>query len=483
MKFTVKEFRAQLALAKSLPAEARKTFLDNLKSADVYEVSEVDGKSVETKVLVDIEDTTSAADAVQKTVAVDEAAIKRLTDAAVADAITKLQKDLPAPKRLAKPEEVKEYRIPAEVKRYVAIKHFASVKRHGMEQDERAYAFGMWSMACMGNEGAKSWCNEHGIEVKVQSENINSFGGFSVPEVLSSDLIDLKETYGTCRRLFNRYAMTSDTLMINRRSSGLTAAFTAENAAIAESTMSLDQVRLVAKDLASIARMSGQLNADSIINWSDRLAYEIGYAFSLKEDQCGWIGDGTSTYGGISGITKQLLANWVAGVPGTGVGVIKQATSNTWATIAIGDFDAVVGALPQYADSPNCVWAMHRTFYYTVVEKLIQAQGGVPAYETRQGQRAPRPLFKGYPVEFVQVLPSTSSSGSILATLGDHSLAAAFGDRQQDSISFSDQAYVNGQSMWERNQMGVRGIERFDINCHDVGNGTTVGPVVGFAQG
>jgi HK97 family phage major capsid protein len=278
--------------------------------------------------------------------------------------------------------------------------------------------------------------------------------------------------------------MTSDTLKINRRTGGLTASFTAENAAATESTMSIDQVTLVAKDAMAITRVSGQLNADSHPELVGPLAYEIGYAFANKEDLCGFNGTGTSTYGGITGLVTALTNKWTPGVPGTGVGLIKQGTSNTWATMVMADFDAVVGSLPQYADTNRCVWVMHRTFYYTVVEKLIQAAGGVPAYEVRQGQRAPRPLFKGYPVEFSQVYPSTSDHG---AGRGDARRPRA-GRRVRRPADgqhrLQHAGEVGGQSMWERNQMGVRGIERFDIVVHDVGDGSAVaGPVIGLAVG
>lgn len=481
MKLTRKEFEAQLALAKSLPAESRMAMITNLKSAQVYEVDEA--TKAETIITVEIVDgtpeTKSSEDPTQivkSTITVDEKMVEGLVKKELAKLNAKTNPiDQP---------ETKSFKVPAEAKRYGTVKNFAPITRNGMDAEERAYALGTWSMACMGHAKSLEWCTQRGIEVKLQQETVNTAGGFSVPIILSADFIDLKEQFGVVRRLFGRYPMISDTLLINRRASGLTAYPIAEGQVTTESTMSIDQVRLTAKDWGVIARMTNQLNADSVMSWGDRLAYEIGYAFANKEDLCGFNGDGTSPYSGITGLTTQFTNKWTAGIPGTGIGLIKQGTSNTWAAMVMGDFDAVVGALPQYADTPNCVWVMHRTFYYTVCEKLIQAAGGVPAYEVRQGQRAPRPLFKGYPVEFAQVLPSTSTSGQVNAFLGDLSLGCAFGDRAQDSIDFSSQASVGGQSMWERNQMGVRGIERFDINVHDVGNGTTqAGPIVALANG
>ena len=65
-------------------------------------------------------------------------------------------------------------------------------------------------------------------------------------------------------------------------------------------------------------------------------------------------------------------------------------------------------------------------------------------------------------------------------TLGDYAKGAAFGDRQQEAISFSEHASVGGQSLWERNQIGIRGTQRFDVVVHDVGTATEAGPIVGL---
>jgi len=125
------------------------------------------------------------------------------------------------------------------------------------------------------------------------------------------------------------------------------------------------------------------------------------------------------------------------------------------------------------------VWVMHRTFFYEVVNKLVEAAGSATPMDLRGGERRPRPMFKGYPVEFSQVYPSAAADTTVFCTLGDHALAASFGDRQQDSIAFSEHATVNSVSVFETNQIAVRGTQRFDINVHDVGDTSVAGPVVG----
>jgi HK97 family phage major capsid protein len=103
--------------------------------------------------------------------------------------------------------------------------------------------------------------------------------------------------------------------------------------------------------------------------------------------------------------------------------------------------------------------------------------------EISAGDRRPRPLFLGYPVNFSQVFPSATATATIPIILGDLALAAMFGDRQQEGIAFSNTAVVGGESTFERNQIAIRGTERFDIVTHDVGTSSVVGPVVALKTG
>ena len=64
--------------------------------------------------------------------------------------------------------------------------------------------------------------------------------------------------------------------------------------------------------------------------------------------------------------------------------------------------------------------------------------------------------------------------------LGDLKLASKLGDRRQVSIAMSNAAYVGSTSMFETDQVAIRGTERFAINAHDVGSSSAAGPVVGL---
>lgn len=338
------------------------------------------------------------------------------------------------------------------------------------EAAAKAYAFGMFFLAAFaGSEKATRFCQDNGILLRASHvEGNNERGGYLVPEQFENDLIDLKEQYGVFRRFARISTMTSDTKSRPRRIGGVTAYFVDEDSAGTESNASWDRVLLSAKKIMVLSRVSSELNEDAVIELGDTLAGEIAYAFALKEDQCGFIGTGVSTYGGMLGVSQRLVDVFTTS---GGTGLVLGA-GNAWSELTLGNFHSVVGAVPVYADTNRLRWFAHKTFYYTVMQRLAMAAGGVTAAEIAAGTRTP--TFMGYPVEFVQAMPAAEANSQVCAILGDLYLAADFGDRRQTTIMLSEHIYFTADAI------GIRGTERFDINVHDVGATGVAGPVVGL---
>lgn len=388
--------------------------------------------------------------------------------------------DLAKTVRLVKPvdpivnptaSEPKEFKLPATARRTGTLKN--------LKTDAEAYRFGMWCLAANGRPSAQQFCSDFGLAL--HSEGTNTAGAYLVPDEFDNTLIDLREVYGVFRKYAKIVPMTSDTKSMPRRTGGLTAYFTGEGAAGTESSKTWDRVSLTAKKLMVLSRYTSELNEDAVINIGDDLAGEIAYAFANKEDDCGFNGDGTSTYGGIVGVRNRLLnlSATRANISGLFVGA-----GNAWSELLLTDFEAVAGKLPQYADNSNTRWFMHKTFWETVAKKLALAAGGVTAAEIIAGVRTL--TFLGYPVVISQILPKAEANDQVCCLLGDLSMAAMLGDRRGTEIAFSQEASVGGQSMWERDELGIKGTERFDINVHDVGDANATasaqnpGPIVGL---
>lgn len=343
------------------------------------------------------------------------------------------------------------------------------------EAAESAYRFGMWIFGALGNQKAAKFCADNGILLRAQTESSNAGGGYLVPEEFEATLIDLREQYGVFRQHANVVPMTSDTKSVPRRTGGLTAYFVGENTAITESTLGWDRVSLTARKMAVLGKYSSEFGEDAVINIANTLADEIAYAFANKEDLCGFNGDGTSTYGAITGVREKIkgLSGTIAYIAGLVVG-----TGNAYSELTLADFEGVVAKLPQYADGANARWFAHRSFYWNVMVKLMLASGGVTQAEVSAlGRQVP---FLGYPVAVSQVLPSVEANSQVCALFGDLRRAAMLGDRRQTTIAMSE--HLN----FAEDELAVRGTQRFDIVVHDVGNADSTaanrvpGPIVGL---
>ena len=382
------------------------------------------------------------------------------------------EEDKPADEAAKSLRDTVKAAIAAELKSTAAMPKITSTdtlkidgKARHLKSAEEAYRFGRFVMAARGHRKSIDWCQSNGILTKGHSEGVNSAGGFLVPDEFESSLISLRERYGVFRRNARIVPMTSDTKRMPRRKSTLTAYAVGEAAPGTESEQVFDQVNLVAQKFMVLTTASNELNEDAIVNLGDDIANEIAYAFALKEDECGFNGDGTSTFGGIVGVIPEIEG--IASAAG-----IADVAISSYADFEVEDLMALVAKLPAYADSPNCKFYCSKAFYHGAVEKAVYKAGGVTARELKEGVATPSLL--GYPVEFVQVMRKTYTADTIQMLFGDLSLAAYFGDRRQTSIAFSDSAL----NAFEQDEVAVRGTERFDIKCANLGDATDPGPIV-----
>jgi HK97 family phage major capsid protein len=366
--------------------------------------------------------------------------------------------------------------VPASVHRYGTVRAFSGARQ---QSELSAYKFGMWALAINGHGRAAQFCRDNGVTMSIAGsdfaidhvESVNTKGGFLVPEEFDNEIIRLVETYGVIRQIARISPMMSDTKARRRRTGGLTANFVGEGSAGSNSNKTWDRVNLVAKKIMAITTMSSELNEDSVINLGDDLAWEIGQAFATKEDSCGIDGDGTSTYGGITGLKAALVAATASLITGA------SGTAASWAGVTLANFHSMIGLLPQYAEAPETGWLCSKAFFSTVMQRLIYAAGGA----TTDALAGPTSrTFLGYPVTISQTMPTAAGTAEVVCAFGSGRQAIDFGDRRGMSIAFSTDATVNSESMFETDSIAVRGVERFDINVHDVGNTSVAGPMVGL---
>jgi len=360
-------------------------------------------------------------------------------------------------------ERAKTFEIPRAAMYYGGKRLKAFVGENGHRE---AYACGQFLLGLFGHDGAKTWCRDHGVDVRsAMSTGDNKLGGFLVPDEFDSRVIDLRETYGVFRPNTFVTAMMGDHKNVPRRKSGLTAYAVGDNDEITASDKNWSNVELIAKKWGCLAKYSSEVSEDAVISMADDLADEMAYAFARKEDDCGFIGDGTSTYHGIVGVTVKVNDGNHAG------SIYDAASGNTaFSTLDLADFEGTVGQLPVYA-LPGAAWYISQVGYWASMARLLNAGGGNTIQDLGRG---PERVFLGFPVVISQVLNTTTGAdaSAIKALFGNLSLASTMGNRRGLSVAVSEDRY------FELDQIGIKGTTRFAINVHDLGDGTDAGPMV-----
>jgi HK97 family phage major capsid protein len=337
----------------------------------------------------------------------------------------------------------------------------------GWDSYEEAHIAGAWLSASVLNSNAgRAECKALGLNVQgAMSEGSNVDGGYLVPVELSRQIIRQVEEYGVFSQFARKVNMASDRFQFVARTSGVTSYFVGETpSSLTESSPQVNLRELSAKRLAVLTKFSRDVAEDAFADIAMWAAQEAALAISTKQDACGFIGDGTSTYGGMIGIKDALAA---------GSEYEALAGNTAFSTLDLADFESMVAKLPNFAGlSPR--WYISRQGYYASMSRLQMAAGGNTIQDFGSG---PVLQFLGFPVTLTQsmnVTTTAQTSTKGLVYFGDLSMAATIGTRRGITLQVLREKYAI------ENQIGLLWDTRFDISVHEVGDASNPGPLVGL---
>jgi HK97 family phage major capsid protein len=325
--------------------------------------------------------------------------------------------------------------------------------------------FGLFVIAyCIGSSNAKEELESRGIkcqyidkEGNFSSEKASGFDPV-IPEDFMSFLVERIGIYGTYRRNAMIWPI-----------SGGSASFPILNTDPAVYCLEAG----VAPTAASIGFGAGGLSPKNWISYipvprstMESAAIAIGEvvgrrlarAFGRKEDSCGFMGDGTSTYFNYIGLTQALLR--VDSTPSNVMGLQVQATAGAWSAIVSGDILGMQGRLHDDADDGvDLKWYSHKNFYCTVLLRIALALGGVTASEMINTAYGINPMFLGRPVEFTPVMPRTKPAIDHIPLLyGNLRMAAILGEARAYSLASDASVFFTSDSI------AIRATERIGMN-------------------
>jgi HK97 family phage major capsid protein len=377
-----------------------------------------------------------------------------------------VEKAAPAP-AAAPVAEVKDEPKKIEIRGIAPHHTQLSAFNDGPEAVESAYRCGRWLRAAVfKNADDIRWCKEHGVENRALGENSNSTGGALVPEEFAARVIRLVENYGTfAASSVEKVTMTRDTMIVPKRVTGTTAYFVGEGTAVTESEPTYSNVQLIAKKLAVGTRMSSEVVEDALISLADAVATEFATSLAYKIDLCGWVGDGTSAYGGIQG-----AVNRVNDGTHTASIVTSGSTRTGFETLTVTDFVNMIGKMPLYARS-GAQWYISPAGFASSMARLRYAAGGNTVETVGGGVNE---TFLGFPVNLVHVMDSTlgADPNKVKVLFANLGLSSIYARRRDFSVRMYDQVYAT------TDQLLLQGTMRFDVVHHSLGDNTTAGPVI-----
>lgn len=314
--------------------------------------------------------------------------------------------------------------------------------------------------------------NSHDLWVKVQSGITNSVGGALIPVEFAEGIIWLSEQYGFAKRLFRNEPMAGDSKVLRRQTALNTAYWAGEGAAATASDATFDNPTLYAKKLIALSYFTNELVERSAVSVADLVARNFAEAIAYKLDLAAWSGDGTSTYGGITG----LINSSGVGLPS---GAYINASGGTWSAVTAADHLKLIGGVENIKGTP--AFLCSRQFFVQGMLRLAQATGGaVPAdfiRGTEMNRLFPTPqdgvigMFQGYPVYGQQVASTATAATQKCVFFGDFQSACAIGISRELRIDTSAEYAFNTDSMT------FRGTFCAGVNIHGDGRGSTVGPI------
>ncbi len=254
--------------------------------------------------------------------------------------------------------------------------------------------------------------------------------GLLLPKPFLAEVFVIVEQYGVARRLFRAVTMTSKTLDLKNVASKVTAYWTDEGANFQASDLQFGDGELATKKLAGITSWTTEQEEDQAILLLPILIQSFAEAIAKAEDEAFLVGDGTSTYGGWTG-----LLNF------SGTTVVTMGAGKTSGA----DFDETEARRAKQALSLarriGARWVMHPSFEDVI--QLLENGAGFRIYQPTGVRDGMVDRFLGFPIEWCESYPSVDEVGAEekFASLGNYN-RVLFGQRRGVTADVSREAIL-----------------------------------------
>lgn len=235
-------------------------------------------------------------------------------------------------------------------------------------------------------------------QVRALSTLTGAAGGDLLPKPFLSEVFVIIEERGVARNFFRGVPMGSKDLDLKDVATKPVVNWTDEAADISESQPAFGNQKLDTKKLAALTPWTTELQEDEVFGLLPILQELFAEAILEKEDEAGFIGDGSSTYGGFTGILN---------LAGAQTFTMANGSTSFFDTTA-DDYRKLVDQV-SLARRRNARYFMHPDII-SHIERLKDTDGNY-IYRKPGDDSRPATLW-GYPVTLTEVMPNASDDAA-----------------------------------------------------------------------
>ena len=269
---------------------------------------------------------------------------------------------------------------------------FSESRRPGFDDVETASRFVEFAKAAFLKDD-----DANQVLVKDMQERVDEDGGFLVPEEFRPTLIRLVETFGVARQWATIIPMSRQELTLPRLTGNVSVFWVGEGKTIPQTQPKFGELRLVAKKLAALVPVTGELLEDSTIAIANLLATLFAEQIAGEEDRVAFQGDAVGAGDPFTGVLNQS---------GT-VQVVLASGKTSFNDVDADDLADATAALRQSAQA-GARWWMHRTIW-NVIRKIRTTDG---EYIVQQPSGPAPATVWNFPATFVEQMPTISDSAA-----------------------------------------------------------------------
>jgi HK97 family phage major capsid protein len=271
-------------------------------------------------------------------------------------------------------------------------------------------------------EVAKALLEDNSVLLKEMTSDATGspYAGYTIDSELSAEIRHLITEYGVARREMSTIQLTKKQYSANNLATDITVYWiTSEGGSIKSSQVVLGQEDLTLTKLAVIVSLTTELLEETEIDFISFLASRVAEGFAQAEDEAFFKGDGSSTYGGFTGLLEASDGNEVT------------MTGTTFASISAEDLINMVDATPAGALA-NGKFYMHRTilsYVRKLREDAVTASDGKGGFIYQSPADGGPATAWGYPIVLVEAMPAKTdtAAGTSFVLFGDLRKACILG--------------------------------------------------------